>query len=256
MSGSERARIRRLVKLLSSVSPGQLYWVERVLSVFNCPGNFVRCAASDLITDPVLNDFGDALKIHHAFSAEPFSKDKFEYVLQRVLSSHGVSAELAPKGHPGHDLTLSGQRVSLKTQADSGIKPGEIWISKFMELGGGVWGSDPADLEGLRGQFLRHLSRYDRIFTLRTLSKAPDWSYELVEIPKGLFLRAAGGHLAMMTASRQNPKPGYCYVSDDDGLPLFELYFDGGGERKLQVKKLRKSACVVHASWSFSIPPH
>lgn len=256
MSEPDRERIERLVRLLSSISPGQLYWVERVLSVFNCGAHFVRGATSDLITPEVLNDFGDALKIHHAFSAEPFSKDKFEFVLQRVLSSHGIAAVLAPRGNPGHDLTISGQRVSLKTQADSGIKPGEIWISKFMELGGGVWGSNPADLEGLRSQFLRHLDRYDRIFTLRTLSKAPDWSYELVEIPKALFLRASSGRLEMMTSSRQNPKPGYCYVSDAAGLPVFELYFDGGGERKLQVKKLQKSACVVHASWSFSIPPH
>ena len=255
MSEGDRERIERLAKVLSSISPGQLYWVERVLSVFKCPSRFVR-GDSDLITPEILTDFGDALKIHHAFSVEPFSKDKFEFVLQHILNSHGVEAELAPRGNPGHDLTLCAQRVSLKTQANEGIKPGEIWISKFMELGGGVWGSDPDDLVGLRRQFLRHLERYDRIFTLRTLSRSPDWSYELVEIPKALFERAAFGRLEMRTNSSQSPKPGYCYVSDERGAPAFELYFDGGGERKLQVKKLQKSACVVHASWAFSLPRH
>lgn len=31
----------------------------------------------------------------------------------------------------------------------------------------------------------------------------------------------------------------------------YALYFDGGTERKLQIKSLRKSLCVVHASWEF-----
>ncbi|MBK7271462.1 MAG: hypothetical protein IPI07_18805 [Flavobacteriales bacterium] len=29
------------------------------------------------------------------------------------------------------------------------------------------------------------------------------------------------------------------------------MYFDGGGERKLQVQHLRKSLCLVHAEWVF-----
>jgi hypothetical protein len=121
-------------------------------------------------------------------------------------------------------------------------------------LGGGSWGSNPDDLVGLRNQFLAHLAKYERIFTLRTLSRAPDWKYELVEIPKTILERASSGRLEMMMTSTQLPKPGYCYVSDDEGALMYELYFDGGGERKLQVKKLLKSFCKVHATWAFSIP--
>ncbi len=33
----------------------------------------------------------------------------------------------------------------------------------------------------------------------------------------------------------------------------FQLYFDGGTERKLQIKHLLKSLCVVHAEWKFDI---
>ena len=57
----------------------------------------------------------------------------------------------------------------------------------------------------------------------------------------------------MMTDSKQNPKPGYCYV-EENGNTLFSLYFDGGGERKLQVKGLQKSLCTVHATWQFESP--
>ena len=56
-----------------------------------------------------------------------------------------------------------------------------------MELGKGVWGDNPNDLVGLRKHFLEHMKAYDRILTLRTLTKAPKWKYELVEIPKSLL---------------------------------------------------------------------
>jgi type II restriction enzyme len=53
--------------------------------------------------------------------------------------------------------------------------------------------------------------------------------------------------------SGQMPKPGYCYVSDDGGKTLFSLYFDGGTERKLQIKNIGISNCLIHALWQF--PP-
>lgn len=72
-----------------------------------------------------------------------------------------------------------------------------------------------------------------------------------MEIPKKLLALARTGVFEMVTRSRQTPRPGYCRVSDATGL-LFELYFDGGTERKLQIKHLRKSACVMHADWRFA----
>jgi len=55
----------------------------------------------------------------------------------------------------------------------------------------------------------------------------------------------------MRHQSKQNPKPGYCSVTDDEGNVKFKLYFDGGTERKLQIKNLRKDLCIVHATWEF-----
>ena len=122
-----------------------------------------------------------------------------------------------------------------------------------MELGGGNWGDLPSDLEGLRQQFLDNLSNFERILTLRALKKNNPFAYELVEIPKALLEKAAFGILEMKLESRQFPKPGYCHVRDDNSL-LYSLYFDGGGERKLQIKSLRKDLCVVHATWKFALP--
>ena len=247
------SRIAKLTAALRLLRPSQLRWIEKVAAALSAPARF-ELRHGGLLDDVSVFDFGDVLRIHHVFSAEPFTKDKFEYALVQVLGWRGLDASLATKGNPGHDVTVAGSRLSLKTQADKGIKHDEIWISKFMELGKGAWGGEPGDLEPLRHAFLQHLGRYDRIFSLRAIGKGPGWHYELVEIPKELLALARDGELEMRLASRQNPKPGYCHVRSRDGTLLFQLYFDAGTERKLQIKSLRKAECVFHAEWQFTVP--
>ncbi len=245
------ARIARLVAAVKGLTETQVAWVETVIEQFGRPCDYKRAPNSDLVTDCVLRDFGDALRIHHCFSSESFSKDKFEYALERVLKNCGIEAKLARRGNPGHDITIRDQPVSLKTQANRDIRDDIIWISKFMELGKGEW-VDASHLSGLRQRFFDHMKSYDRIFTLRRLSMAGRrWRYELVEIPKALLMEAQNGTLVMKEKSKQNPKPGYCHVTNELGGTKFDLYFDGGTERKLQIKNLDKSLCIVHATWSF-----
>ncbi|HFF6210728.1 TPA: hypothetical protein ACGCHH_000651 [Stenotrophomonas maltophilia] len=247
----DKARLARLFASIETLTETQIAWLEGVIAQLSRPHDFARLPTSDIVTDCVLRDFGDTLRIHHAFSKEAFSKDKFEYALDRVLRNCGIASELAPRGNPGHDITIAGVPVSLKTQANASIRDDQIWVSKFMEMGRGDW-VDESHLAGLRQRFFDHMRSYERIFTLRTLKKAGNrWRYELVEIPKALLLEAANGRLVMMNDSRQTPKPGYCHVTDAQGRTKFDLYFDGGTERKLQIKNLDKSLCVVHATWSF-----
>jgi hypothetical protein len=147
---------------------------------FHKPANFQRSPDSDLINECVLQDFGDALRIHHCFSREAFTKDKFEYALERVLNLCGTPATLASRGNPGHDITISGVRFSLKTQANKGISSHYLHVSKFMELGRGTWTDKEEDFIGLREQFFRHMNSYDRILSLRRLrgTRAYSWYYE------------------------------------------------------------------------------
>ncbi|HEV2864674.1 MAG TPA: hypothetical protein VGX48_26985 [Pyrinomonadaceae bacterium] len=248
----KRERINHLAGLLPELSESQLGWIEEIVGQFRRAHKYERDERSDLVSDCLLQEVGDALRLHHCFSREPFSKDKFEYLLERASNHCGVAAELARKGNRGHDITIGGVRFSLKTQADKGIKRRSVHVSKFMELGKGQWGDDEKDLIGLREQFFSHMESYDRILALRTVSKAPAaWEYELVEIPKALLQRASGGTLRMMHDSRQHPKPGYCDVRDAGGHLLFQLYFDGGTERKLQIRSIDIENCFVHARWSF-----
>lgn len=245
-------RTRHIYQDLANLSDSQFDLVESVIQQLT--RDFVdisRNSFSDIVNQCVLEALGDSLRIHHCFSREPLSKDRFEYAFERAGNLCHLDASLAPKGHPGHDLTIGGERFSLKTEAAKLIRQEYLHISKFMELGKGVW-----DLELLRSRFFRHMENYERIISLRCLSQKPArWHYELVEIPKALLLESVSGELSIQENSRQNPKPGFCRVRHTDGTLKYQLYFDGGTERKLQIQHIQKSLCTVHAAWVFRTDP-
>src|SRR5208283_606738 len=122
-SMTREKRIASLAQALSGLSESQLMWTEGVIRQFQQKPELWADAKSDLITPCVLEMFGDALQIHHCFSTEALSKDRFEYALDRVLNRCGIPAVLADKCNPGHDITIRGVPFSLKTQADKGIDP-------------------------------------------------------------------------------------------------------------------------------------
>lgn len=247
-----------LIETLRTLKPHQLACVAEVAKAFQGRLDCYIGSGSDFATDKFASFLGDILRLHHSFSNEPFTKDKFEHAMVRVLTELGHDASLAPRGNPGHDMTFEEERWSLKTQADASISVQSIHISKFMELGQGRW-KDKADLAAMRDRMIEHMEAYGRIFVLRCLSRNRNYryhnqcEYELVEIPKELLLRCRHGEIEMRYESKQNPKPGYCTVTNQQGELLFRLYFDGGTERKLQIKSLSKNECLVHASWKFSL---
>ncbi len=253
MKNNAKNRIDRLLRKIPLLSEGQLIWLDRVIQIFESPNEYL-CFKSDLFDGVDINNFGDALRIHHSFSVEPFSKDKFEYVLEKVLNMRKKRAHLAPKGNRGYDIIIDDMPVSLKTQANRDIKDDKIWISKFMELGKGQWTDKPEDFMSLRKAYFNHLNEYDRILILRALTRSPEWYYELVEIPMKLMRLAQNGELEIKVDSKQFPKPGYYHVYSENMDKLYDLYFDAGSERKLQIKNLVKSHCIVHATWRFTIP--
>jgi hypothetical protein len=245
-----------LLELLAKLSKIKLAYVASVVTGLLGDMTESRKKDSDVVSEIFLEEFGVHLLAHHGTSGRPLTKEQFERAMERVMKLAGRKAERSPMGNPGHDVTIDGKKYSLKTQADMHLKPDALWISKFMELGKGEWSNKPEQLKGLRDQFLKHMKNYERILSLRALSRVEEgkvyWHYELVEIPKALLEEAANGRLEMRMDSTQNPKPGYCTVSDRKGNVKFQLYFDGGTERKLQIKDLKKSLCVVHAGWDFS----
>jgi len=248
-----------LTKRIAKLSEGQLALLDSVAEILEQPIEMERLSDSDVVSSQFLTAFGDMLKLHHALSIDYLDKHRFEAAMERIYRALGCDASRPPRNNPGHDLTVDGVEWSLKTQGDKTIKEDELHISKFMELGKGKWGDDEEDLHGLRDMFLEHMTSYSRIFQLRyfNLSDGADSPnpvvhfYELVEIPKALLQESAHGEFEMKFDSKQTPKPGYCRVMGTNKSKKFELYFDGGSERKLQIKHLRKALCVVHANWRF-----
>jgi hypothetical protein len=213
-------------------------------------------ATTDFVSDSFAAEFGDLLLFHHNASAIAMSKDKFEFAMVDALTSSGFDATKMRNGNPGADIIVDGVPWSLKTQANAAIKTDLLHISKFMELGKGRW-ETLEDLTLLREQMFEHLKSYERILVLRNLSRVrePDgqvlYVYELVEIPKLLLLSASNFPIIFSTVSRQNPVPASSLVLAEDGSEAYRLYFDGGTERKLQIRAIRKDLCVVHATWRF-----
>ena len=251
MSLSEK-EISEIFKALCRLTLSQQEWVKAAIHAFGSTCQFDRAPDSDVVTDAVLASLGNRLLSHHAGSRQALSKDRFEFAFEAALSAAGIPAQLVKsRTNRGHDINIRGIPVSLKTEAATNIKDESIHVSKWMELGRGEW-----KLPLLRDLFLEHMQCYDRIFTLRRLKDSDaKFRYELVEIPKALLLEAANCQLEVCTNSRQNPQPGYGYVKDADGQLKYALYFDGGTERKLQIKHLRKNLCKVHATWVFGSAP-
>lgn len=239
---------KELLEAFDRLTPAQQQWVKSVILAFGMPRLFWRAPDSDIVTQAVLDNLGNRLLSHHANSRQSLSKDRFEFALEAALNASNIPAQLAKsRTNRGHDGTIRSIPVSLKTEAASNIKESTIHVSKWMELGKGEW-----VLSRLRDLFLEHMRSYERIFTLRCLSSDPSRiRYELVEIPKSLLLEAKNCALEVCKDSKQKPKPGYGYVKDVAGDLKFSLYFDGGTERKLQIKHLRKDLCKIHATWIF-----
>ncbi len=208
--------------------------------------------SGDIFNSDFFEIFGDKLITHHFSSAQPLTKTLFEHAFNDSLNDSGMISCLAEsRTNPGHDLTINGIRVGLKTEAAKNISKSQIHVSKWMELGKGEW-----ILEHLLQRFLAHLENYERIFTLRYFKISNyNFNYQLVEIPKRLLLEAKNASLEIMINSKQNPKPGYGHVIDENGNKKFSLYFDGGSERKLQIKQLGLEHCIVHGIWDFILPP-
>ena len=239
--------IKDIALALEALTPSQILLVKNLVAKLSTATVGYRNPDSDFISDTGLSHIGDALLAHHSMAQRPLSKESFEHALEGALRRAGHDATLAKRGNPGHDITVDGVPVSLKTQADASIKADMLHISKVMELGSGAW-----ELPLLRDQFLAHMNSYQRVFQFRCHRQGTTgFLYELVEIPMTLLRESANATLEMRNESKQTPKPGYGHLYYATGRLKFSLYFDGGTERKLQIKSLRKELCTVHATWSF-----
>ena len=243
---------------INQLSSRQVKRVERLVNALLKGAEISGNPKSSFANSEFLTAFGDLLIAHNTGSDIPLTKDKFEYALVDALNESGHEAYKVPNGNPGEDIIVNGIPWSLKTQADKNIKEDRLHISKFMELGKGRW-ETTEDIAALRKSMYNHMEAYDRIFSLRCFPRLQNkegntvYRYELVEIPKQILLLSKDFPIEIMEKSKQSPKPAYCRVLNDIGKEIYSLYFDGGTERKLQVKNIDKNSCIIHGTWRFTV---
>lgn len=131
---------KELFDKLDSLTPAQQQLIKSAILGFGIPRKFWRDANSDLITQDMLDNLGNRLLSHHVHSSQPLSKDRFEFAFSEALNAASIKSELVKsRTNRGHDISINGVPVSLKTEAAKNIKENVIHISKWMELGKGEW---------------------------------------------------------------------------------------------------------------------
>lgn len=198
---------------------------------------------------------GEAFARLQALTDAPVSKVAFENTLSLAFEDCGSVVSMpAERTNAGHDLTIDGVRLSLKTEAAGAINPKRLRISKLMEA---AWSKDfgsTADAVASVGRIVAHLGSYERILVLRAFCTDEAITYELVEIPHAVLMRigsltaddfspltANGSTKALVTEPNCGDNPRQADVQ-------YRLVFDGSAN-KVSIKSLRKDLCRIHALW-------
>src|SRR5271166_2351118 len=122
----------RIIKTLSKLSDNQVAYVDAIVTGMARSVSTFRLPSSDIASECFVERFGIELLGHHSVASKAMNKLQFEYAMERVLNICKRSAQLAPAGNPGHDITIDSVPCSLKTQSNADIRADVVWISKFM----------------------------------------------------------------------------------------------------------------------------
>ena len=208
----------------------------------------VKIHDSDLVSENFDKRFRAALLVHHSVNLHTLDKKAFEYSFRDSLRADGRTAELDPSStYPGADIAVDSIPISLKTEGAKSTKREFIHISKLMES---AWMKPFKKLEdfqkGISDHILKHLGKYERMFSLRAFSIPNGQEYELVEIPLEI-LRAASlvrtEDLSPITKAHGT----HAWVKWD-GVRAFRLTFDGSDD-KITIASLARHLCKIHAEW-------
>ena len=186
-------------------------------------------------------------KQHHTiYPRVPPQGIYFEELVERAFDICGaVSIAIArtPSTSPEHDLLVGTQRISIKTETGKGTRENFINITKLCTTE-----RDPWEAEALKNHVVEHLSRYDRIFMLRTVwpNSQDAIRYQLVDIPVDLLRRI--GDVALDPVGRRVGRRSLgADISEDESI-IFHVHFDGS-DGKCQVRNLRVSSCRLLRAW-------
>lgn len=245
----ERFALRELIAVATVLDPVQVELLTDIARVMLRQVEETLSPASDFVTARFAANFRNRLLIHHAVNEAKLTKKAFEFAFKGACEANGKTALITLSDtYSGVDVTVGGERFSLKTEAAKGIKADRITISKFTEA---RWIQQAATLEelaaGVRTRIPAHLEHYDRIIVLRARGLSETrLLYEIVEIPRRLLRRVETLTAADFTArTKQGGSTGKVRV---DGRPAFTVRLDGS-DGKISLVDVMMDQCVRHAQW-------
>ena len=237
---------------LDKFSQAKIEFVSTVVqSLSNPPRTDIRKRGTWLTRSPEwLEYFGLALSVHHGSTTEPLGLTAFETVFRNACRAANWTID-----DPGSatqrfvDLTVATgrdrrRRLSLKSTAAKNLSETTAHISKLTEA---AWIQDarmPRDRrERVRTLFREYRNAVDAIMMLRAFRKeGVPRRYQLLEIPTRLFAPVQAAPLAVF----QSDAPSISCEIDGELAAVIAI---DRSDAKITVKRIRLSACTVHAEW-------
>ena len=244
--------MRKLKARLDTFSAAQIEFVASVVdSLSNPPQTRIRERGTWLTGSPEwMEYFSLALSVHHGATEEPLGLTAFESVFRNACKAAGwlvdppgsatrrfVDVRVVPGAEPI-------RRLSLKSTAARKLSETTVHISKLTEA---AWIQDERTPAGRRNR-LRELFRsyrreVDAIVLLRAFREAGiPRRYQLVEIPTALFDSVEHAPLALFRSDAPSIP---CTANGREAAVISVDRSDA----KITVKRIRVSACVLHAEW-------
>ena len=197
--------------------------------------------------------FGLALSVHHSASVEPLGLTAFETVFRNACTHLGWPVDL-----PGSrtrrfvDLTVRPnhepeRRLSLKSTAAKALSDKTLHISKLTEA---AWIQDARTARDRQNRtrelFRQYQSAVTHIVMLRAFRKSQNEipnRYQLVEIPASIFDSVQKAPLEIF--ARDAP-----LIECEVGGNAVAVVAIDRSDAKVTVRRVKLSACTVHAEWS------
>lgn len=246
--------LQTLAEATERLSDSQMKLVLRMVRAMQEPVEGYVARESDILQEDVATAFANQLVLHHATHDERLNKKSFEYLFKYANEAAGRTATINQNTTlAGADIVVNGERFSLKTQSDGGIKPHAVYVQKFMEA---RWMRDCETREALARELSarvgHHLTQYDRVLMLRGHKPAGgSVRYELLEIPKDVL-----GLMVSLTPEMLSEKNTFgsagADLHDSKGI-AFRVLLDGSVE-KVRIFNLRIDRCILHGWWQVPLP--
>lgn len=258
-SGNRSPSIGELKARIESLSPMGIRFVARLIDSLSSPPR-AAVTSSWITTNPEwVEFFGLAISVHHSNTVEPLGLISFEIAFRNACEAVGWSVD-APGSATRRFVDVTVQvdeepelKLSLKSTAAQRLSATTAHISKLTEA---AWIQDVRSARTRRLKTLELFRQYreavDGIVMLRAFRTARNvvpTKYQLLEIPTAIFASLEDAPQSAFAAD--GPTVNCTYGQDPDAARVSLDRSDA----KITVKRIKLSACTIHAEWHMAGQP-